>query len=89
VIETNSVSLKLWLHKLLLESKSILEGRLMLHEWKTCEIHTKFLEGRPEWKRLTGRPRRRWEDSIKTHLQKGEYEGASWIHIGQDRKFCE
>jgi len=47
----------------------------------------KFLEGRPEWKRLIGRPRRRWDYSIKIHLQKGEYEGAGWIHIGQDPRF--
>ena len=32
-------------------------------------MHTGFMVGRPEGKRRHGRPRRSWEDSIKTDLQ--------------------
>jgi hypothetical protein len=31
----------------------------------------RVLVGRPEGMRLLGRPRRRWEDNIKTNLQDG------------------
>jgi hypothetical protein len=32
-------------------------------------MQTKFLVGKPEGKRLLGRPRRRWEDDIKMDLR--------------------
>jgi hypothetical protein len=38
---------------------------------------------RPEGKRPLGRPRRRWEDSIKTDLRETGIDGANWIQ--QDR----
>jgi hypothetical protein len=44
----------------------------------------KILVGKPEGKRLLGRPRRRWEDNIKAHLQKvvcGLWTGLSWLRI--------
>jgi hypothetical protein len=39
----------------------------------TCSTHERrgvyrILVGRPEWKRLQGRPRRRWENNIKISL---------------------
>jgi hypothetical protein len=43
------------------------------------------LMGRPEGKRPLGRPRRRWEDNIKTYLQEVEWEGMDWIALAQDR----
>ena len=44
----------------------------------------RVLVGKPEGKRLLGRPRRRWEDNIKMDLQ--EWEGVvgtgwSWLRI--------
>ena len=36
----------------------------------------RVLVGKPEGKRLLGRPRRRWEDIIKTDLQ--ELGGGCW-----------
>ena len=41
--------------------------------------------GKPEGKRLLGRPRRRWEDNIKMDLQElgcGVWTGSSWLMIG-------
>jgi hypothetical protein len=31
-----------------------------------------------------GRPRRRWEDNIKTDLRKVGCGGIDWIHLAQD-----
>jgi hypothetical protein len=43
------------------------------------------LVGKPEGKRQLGRPRRRWEDNIKTDLQKVVCGGMDWIELAQDR----
>jgi hypothetical protein len=40
---------------------------------------------RPEGKRPLGRPRRRWEDSIKLDLREIGIDGANWIQLAQDR----
>jgi hypothetical protein len=44
-----------------------------------------ILVGRPEGKRLLGRPRRRWEDNIKLYLREIGFDGANWIQLTQDR----
>jgi len=41
--------------------------------------------GKPEGKRLLGRPRFRWEDNIKMNLQEVGCEGMDWIGLAQDR----
>jgi hypothetical protein len=43
------------------------------------------LVGRPEGKRLLGRPRRRWEDNMKIDIQEVGYGGMDWIELAQDR----
>jgi hypothetical protein len=45
----------------------------------------RILVGRPEGKRPLGRPRRRWEDSIKMDLREIGIDGANWIRLVQDR----
>ena len=45
----------------------------------------RVLVGKPEGKRLIGRPRRRWEDNIKMDLQKVGRGGMDWIELTQDR----
>ena len=42
----------------------------------------RVLVGKPEGKRPLGRPRRRWEDSIKMDLQEV---GGGWMELVQDR----
>jgi hypothetical protein len=39
----------------------------------------RILVGRPESKRLLGKPRRRWEDNIKMDLREIGIDGANWI----------
>jgi hypothetical protein len=57
----------------------------------TCGMHGEgrgaysVLVGRPEDKRPLGRPRRRWEDSIKMDLREKGIDGANWIRLAQDR----
>ena len=43
------------------------------------------LVGKHEGKRPLGRPRRRWEDNIKTGLQEEECGAKDWIELAQDR----
>ena len=44
----------------------------------------KVLVGKPEGKRLLGRPRSRWEDNIKMGLQEVGG-GGDWMEMVQDR----
>jgi hypothetical protein len=48
----------------------------------------RVLVGKPEGKRLLGRPRRRWEDGIKMDLREIGWGGVEWIHLAQDRDRC-
>jgi hypothetical protein len=41
--------------------------------------------GRPEEKRTLGRPRRIWENNIKTNFQDVGWDGVDWIALAQDR----
>jgi hypothetical protein len=41
--------------------------------------------GRPEGRRPLGRPRRRWEDTIKMGVQEVGWGGMDWIDMTQDR----
>jgi hypothetical protein len=45
----------------------------------------RVLVGKPEGKRPLGRPRRKWEDNIKTDLQEVGCGGMDWIEMAQDR----
>ena len=40
---------------------------------------------KPEGKRPLGRPRPRWEESIKMDLQEMGFGGMDWIELAQDR----
>jgi hypothetical protein len=45
----------------------------------------RVLVGKPEGKRLLGRPRRRWEDDIKMDLREIGIDGGNRIRLAQDR----
>ena len=45
----------------------------------------RVLVGKPEGKRSLGRPRRRWEDNIKTDLQEVGGSCGDWMELAQDR----
>ena len=45
----------------------------------------RVLVGKPEGKRPLGRPRRRWEDNIKTDLQEVGGGFGDWMELAQDR----
>jgi hypothetical protein len=44
-----------------------------------------ILDGKHEGKRPLGRPKRRWEDNIKTDLREIGWEVMDWMHLAQDR----
>jgi hypothetical protein len=41
--------------------------------------------GKPEGKRLLGRPRRRWVDNIKMDLREIGWDDMDWIDLAQER----
>jgi hypothetical protein len=45
----------------------------------------RILVGKPEEKRLIGRPRSRWVDNIKINLSEIGWDGMDWIDLAQDR----
>jgi hypothetical protein len=45
----------------------------------------RVLVGKPEGKRLLGRPRRRWEDNIKMDVQEVGGGRGDWMELAQDR----
>jgi hypothetical protein len=45
----------------------------------------RVLVGKHEGKRSLGRPRRRWEDNIKTNLQEVGCGSMGWVELSQDR----
>ena len=45
----------------------------------------KVLVGKPEGKRPSGRPRRRWEDNIKMDLEEVGRGCGDWMELPQDR----
>jgi hypothetical protein len=45
----------------------------------------RLLVGKPEGKRLLGRPRQRWVDNIKMNLTERGLGGADWIGMAQGR----
>jgi hypothetical protein len=45
----------------------------------------RVLVGKPEGKRPLGRPRRRWEDSIKIDVQEVGGDRGDWKELAQDR----
>jgi hypothetical protein len=45
----------------------------------------RVLVGKPEGKSSLGRPRRKWEDNIKTNFQEVGCGGMEWIELAQDR----
>jgi hypothetical protein len=45
----------------------------------------RLLVGKPERKRLLGRPRRRWIDNIKMDLLEIEVSVVDWIDLAWDR----
>jgi hypothetical protein len=47
-----------------------------------------LLVGKPEGMRSVGRPRRRWEDSMKMDLGEIEWGGVDWIGMTQDMEKC-
>jgi len=49
------------------------------------EVYRVFL-GKPEGRRLLGRPRRRWMGNIRTDLQEEGCGYMDWIGLAQDRE---
>jgi len=49
----------------------------------------RVLVGKPEGKRLMGRPRRRWVDNIRMDLQEVVCGYIDWIGLAQDRQLAD
>jgi hypothetical protein len=55
----------------------------MWHAWERNVY--RVLMGKSEGKRPLGRPRRRWEDGIRTDLREIGWGSVEWIQLAQDR----
>jgi hypothetical protein len=61
---------------------------------RVCSTHGdkrigyRILVGKSEGKRPLGRPRRRWEDNIKTGVRERGWGGMDWIDLADDRDKC-
>jgi len=53
----------------------------MAKMWNAYEITA----GKPVGKRPFGRPKPRWEDTIRTYLRDMGWKDVDWMHLGQDR----
>jgi hypothetical protein len=53
------------------------------HAWERNVY--RVLVGKPEGKRLLGRPRRTWEDGIRMDLKEIGWGSVDWIQLAQDR----
>jgi hypothetical protein len=56
----------------------------LAHMREGKSVH-RVLVGRPKGKRPLGRPRCRWEHSIKMDLRQTEMDGANWIQLARHR----
>jgi hypothetical protein len=45
----------------------------------------RILVGKPDGKRLIGRPRSTWADNIKMDLREIGWDGVDWIDVAQDK----
>jgi hypothetical protein len=43
-----------------------------------------ILVGKPQGRRSFGRPRRGWDDNIRTDLRETVWVSVEWIHLDQD-----
>ena len=48
----------------------------------------KILTGKPTEKRHLGRPRRRWEDTIRMDLEEIDISARNLVDSAQDRNYC-
>jgi hypothetical protein len=46
-----------------------------------------ILTGKPTGKRPLGRPRRRWEDNIRTDIEEMGIDAGNWVDSAQDRNY--
>ena len=68
----------------------VIKSRRMRWVWHVARIGEgrgvyKVLVGKPEGKRPLGRPRLRWEESIKMDRQEVGCGGMDWMELAQDR----
>ena len=50
-------------------------------------MFSKFLTGKPTGKRPVGRPRRRWEDNIRSDLEEIGINAGNWFESALDRNY--
>jgi hypothetical protein len=61
------------------------DGLGIKYEWGRKGPHYMLFVGTPERKRLLGRQRRRWVDSIRMDLEEVGWGNVDWIGLAQDR----
>jgi hypothetical protein len=69
---------------LVVKSRRMIWAGRVAHVGEDRGVH-RVLVGKPEGKSPLGRPRRRWEDNIRTDLQEIGGGRGDWMELAQDR----
>jgi hypothetical protein len=70
----------------------VIKSRRLRWAWHVARMEKgrssfKILTGKPTGKKLFGRPRRRWEDSIRMDLEELDINAGNWIASAQDMNY--
>ena len=62
-------------------------GRTFSYNWKKIEVFFKILINKHTGKRPLGRPKRRWEDSIRMDLKAIGVNKKNWVGLAQNSSY--
>jgi len=68
----------------MIKSRRIKWAGPVVHMVEMRNAYKTFI-GKPEGKRLHGRPRHRWKDNIRMDLKEIGWEGVNWMNLDQYR----
>lgn len=65
--------------------KAAKDLRLIVSDQENYYTVARILRNKPKAMQLVGRPRRRWEDNVKSDIIEIQREGLMWMETAQNR----